>query len=332
MLEFPRDTRENTENFYWKYVKPLFPAYKPFWEKFIGYRQGKDNTLAWYGLKSRKRTGGVSKKAYEHYEEMCMCHYSIFCDIAIALMEMKDAKQPAKCLHSLLHWRHFENLYMRLICIYERFSRMWTHASRLLGNKIPKIEQINDTAVQNIAKKRRIWFEEVSAVRNNFAHFARLGSVLFNDKFHVPRSCKKFAKQNRDILWSKISEVSQGDCVDTIEKMRNDLKGLFAWLGPLEMQLITLMEDQLKTSDIFINREGCEAYQRQSSDMLNMTLDMPLSASERAFSGGHFNDATSGSAVQDPLSCNSSCEAGVNDPPDTCANKEQKAKGNKREL
>ena len=210
---------------------------------------------------------------------------------------------------------------------------MWTHASRLLEGKIPNLKMhLKKPVVQNIAKKRRTWFEEVSAVRNNFAHFARLGSVLFNNRFHVPKSCNMLTGEEDNILWCKISEVRQEDCVDTIEKMRNDFEGLFAWLNPLEMQLIALMEVQLETSDIFINREGCKAYQTQSSDMLNTTLDMPLYIDERSGSGSFFNGATSGSAVQGPSSCNSSCEAGVIDLPNTCENEEQKTKGNKKGL
>jgi hypothetical protein len=233
--------------------------------------------------------------------KMCVCHYSIFCDIVIAQLELNDITELAQTQQSLEHWRHFEHFYIRLRSIQDRFERMWDFAGDFCapGSSIlPPFDQYKkDNDDDKIIQQYNDWSNEVRAIANNIIHFGRLGSKIFDNQFLLPKNLASLKDADKDIPWYSYAAVHPNDFVPTVTKMEEHFNATFSWLDPLERRLEGLLKQAMAKSAIKINYDDVIPAAPPSDGII-------LCRGSSATSGA--------SAYEDPLdqSCQSQCETG----------------------
>lgn len=263
MLKFPKDSLDNNEVGYWPLFSHLYPAYKEFWEKFVGRRLLEDRGkyhLVGYGLIRKDLTEPPDGEVVAHYQKIGMIHYSIFCDLVYAHFEMEDAAHAAARGSSREHWRYFENFYFRLGSIGDRFTRMWDTIAKLFRNTgvVQKFEHFrrdvgnHPTAILAM-QKYDTYMEKTKVIRNNVCHFARLGYGVRKGKFVISNNIR------RNPLWPQAFDLDREPLIETTDRMQSDLAHVFGWLQPLETELIRLYEAGMAASNFAIDYENVES-------------------------------------------------------------------------
>src|SRR3989338_2337327 len=128
-IKFPQDTYDAVERLYGAKICPYFPNYGKFWELFIG-RDASTNSHRWYPFQFAPSTAASEKKRISKWrEELCMAHYSLFCNLAGAHFqseELKKALAESKTQETFFkHWEHFECFYIRIGNCFYQMQHLW---------------------------------------------------------------------------------------------------------------------------------------------------------------------------------------------------------------
>ncbi|MFH0989742.1 MAG: hypothetical protein V1799_06975 [bacterium] len=198
--KFPNQTRDVTEQLFYKQILEHFPLYSVFWESYIGVRIKKSTGyLLPYAINHKFNNMKKAEEVSRIHELICMAHYSCFCQLAashrlysylVDSIKIKDVRE-----RHFIHWQLFESAFLHLGVAWQELILLWhsilmkldsldenikisTPAYKVIWNRVPRELQVMIDQMWN----------EILAFRNDIAHFSRFASQKVAQKYLVPKS------------------------------------------------------------------------------------------------------------------------------------------------
>jgi hypothetical protein len=252
------------EQLYGEAITKNFPNYREFWIKFIG--DPKKDMPAPYGLDFTNAVKGLKiAEVKQNYEELCMAHYSLFCQLSGAHFQLALLKEvlklPESKEKSFKHWEAFETSYMHLGSVFYQMYHVWGLVFLVRGevgrvkdyrgilrfkpNAKQTLENLLNSKGQQtiIARKNKVDLD-ITALRDSIIHFSRSASAYLDGEFLIPM-------QNQQVVWSR---QTSDEFYETSKKLDNDIKETEEILNDTHVYLVQQYEDFLTTNKIAVKK------------------------------------------------------------------------------
>jgi hypothetical protein len=214
-LSFPRDSTDQIEQYWWPTLSKNFPNYAQFWEDYIGRKEIQGRLLP-YGLQIPPLIPANRRTEIEDaYSLLVLSHYSLFCEIAGAYRQLKEAK----CADSsgpgpdrlFLFIEAFNAFYDHLGTARNMLIRTWTQAERMNGGPFRQGAVQASTPAVVIEKYLRLTKNtvvlnllldvesDIIAIRNDHIHQFSGYFALIGGRFYLlpPTSASQSRLQSR---------------------------------------------------------------------------------------------------------------------------------------
>ena len=259
MSDFTKGTKDMVEQLYGAEIEKNFPNYGVFWIRFVGDPQ--KSTPEAYGLDFSKTTKGTNiGEISQDYEELCMAHYSLFCQLSGAHFQLEllesILKLPESNERSFKHWEAFEVGYFHLGSAFYQMYHLWGLiflrkgvVTRTNGFFHPspkkKLEEFLQSKGQKPINDRKDRIDlSITALRDSIVHFSRLASSYQKGEFLIPI-------QNKQVVWSK---QATDEFYETSGKLQSDITEAEKIINDIHPFLIQEYEGFLATNKIAVNK------------------------------------------------------------------------------
>lgn len=269
MKDILTDTQDIVERIWGKKIYIHFPAYKTFWDKFIGVRTiSPSKTLLPYKYNlTNLRNISDKVKFKNNLEELCMAHYSLFCNLAGAHFQLEEFNRVLAYKNKkLIHFQYcetFENCYQHMGNAINFFFLFWEKIF-LLTNVYVLRNSNGDLNKNNVSNQIELLFRrkrkfkivkqiikhfgrkgEIEIIRNNTVHYARVAFIPAGEfGYALPY---RFKPNQR---WSQMKRRKTGILVQI--KARNNLLLLEKILNSSELIAIDYLHSYLLNNNIEI--------------------------------------------------------------------------------
>jgi hypothetical protein len=259
MDAFIKNTKDVVEQLYGEKVTRFFPNYAEFWFKFIG--DPKKDTPTEYGLTFDPKMQTKDKEEITKiYKEICMAHYSLFCNLAgthfkaekiEALLKLPDSKEKV-----FEHWETFEVGYIHLGSVFYQMHHLWGlyfllmhEVERRNRNFEPRIstklrEYLNGKGQVDFFNKIVAVEKTVKDIRDAVVHYSRIASLPIGGEFWIPFNVKQ-------VIWEKQFEDKKS--LETSRKIKFDLKETEKVINKLHTFLINEIGAFLTEKKVKVN-------------------------------------------------------------------------------
>ncbi len=264
MKLFLQNTKDAIEQLYGSEITKCFPNYAKFWEEFVG-DPSKSVPVAYGLLFDLSIEAGERERINEIYEEICMSHYSLFCNLTGTHFQLENLKKALRLKNRkrkyFEHWEAFEVCYFHLGSVFYQMYHLWGLIFLLKGevtrNKKgrfephirPKLKNYLDNKEQSSLCKGIDQLEErITDLRDNIVHYSRQASEIHFGEFYIPMKTRKGK------TWTTQHETDEW--LETSRKIREDLEEIEKLINAIHSLLIEELSNFLKKSHIKVNRYG----------------------------------------------------------------------------
>ncbi len=225
LAKFPEDSYDAIERLYGNIVLKDFPKYGEFWERFVG-RDINLKSMRWYPIKFPKSFSGKNRREFYRFrEEICMAHYSLFCNLAGAYFQLDELKKTINQCQTeeglFRHWEHFECFYFHLGACFFQIFHLWEILPRSINLKLE--EYLKQEHLTKRWGKFKNFHKRTSILRNNIMHYSRGAHKQMEGFCYIPRMVKKGdVKEEKMELWSRQLKRKMWERTDS--RMKSDFK------------------------------------------------------------------------------------------------------------